>query len=58
MPTLLDDGDPAKVARWDEHVVAGTMTPEILGSARGTLAPTMASVTFGGADLAPSTSAA
>ena len=49
--TLLDDGDPASVAAWDEHFFAGTMTPEILGSARGTLAPMMASVTFGGPDL-------
>jgi sugar lactone lactonase YvrE len=49
--TLLDDGDPAKVAAWDEHFFAGTMTPELLGSARGTLAPMMASVTFGGPDL-------
>jgi sugar lactone lactonase YvrE len=48
---LLDDGDPAKVDVWDEHFRAGTMTPAILGSARGTLAPMMASVTFGGPDL-------
>jgi hypothetical protein len=27
------------------------MTPEILGGGRGTLAPLMASVTFGGPDL-------
>jgi gluconolactonase len=49
--TLLDDGDPERVAVWDEHFFAGTMTPEILSSARGTLAPMMASVTFGGHDL-------
>src|SRR5262249_13003336 len=49
--TLLDDGDPAKVAEWDRHFHAGTMTPEILGSARGTIAPMTASVTFGGPDL-------
>ena len=49
--SLLDDGDPERVAVWDEHFLAGTMTPEILGSARGTLAPMMASVTFGGPDL-------
>ena len=30
---------------------AGTMTSEILGAGRGTLAPMMASVTFGGPDL-------
>lgn len=49
--TLLDDGEPAKVAVWDAHFAAGTITPEILSSARGTLAPMMASVTFGGPDL-------
>jgi gluconolactonase len=49
--TLLDDGDPERVAAWDEHFFSGTMTPELLGSARGTLAPMMASVTFGGPDL-------
>ena len=49
--TLLDDGDPERVAEWDRHFAAGTITPEILGSAAGTLAPMMASVTFGGPDL-------
>jgi len=49
--TLLDDGDPERVAVWDSHFFAGTMTPEILASARGTLAPMLASVTFGGPDL-------
>ena len=49
--TLLDDGDPERVAEWDRHFFAGTMTPEVLASARGTLAPMMASVTFGGPDL-------
>ncbi|HEX3803893.1 MAG TPA: SMP-30/gluconolactonase/LRE family protein [Solirubrobacteraceae bacterium] len=49
--TLLDDGDPGGVAAFDEAFFAGTMTPEILGGGRGTLAPLMASVTFGGPDL-------
>jgi sugar lactone lactonase YvrE len=49
--TLLDDGDAEKVAVWDEHYLAGTMTSELLGVARGTIAPMMASVTFGGPDL-------
>jgi sugar lactone lactonase YvrE len=49
--TLLDDGDAELVAAWDRHFAAGTITPEILGSAAGTLAPMMASVTFGGPDL-------
>jgi gluconolactonase len=49
--TLLDDGNPEGVAAFDEAFFAGTMTPEILGGGRGTLAPMMASVTFGGPDL-------
>jgi gluconolactonase len=49
--TLLDDGNPEGVAAFDEAYFAGTMTPEILGGGRGTLAPLMASVTFGGPDL-------
>jgi len=49
--TLLDDGVPAGVAAFDEAFFAGTMTPEILGGGRGTLAPLLASVTFGGPDL-------
>lgn len=49
--TLLDDGNPEGVAAFDEAFFAGTMTPEILGGGRGTLAPLMASVTFGGPDL-------
>jgi hypothetical protein len=35
----------------DAAFIAGTMTPEVLGGGRGTLAPMMASVTFGGPDL-------
>ena len=49
--TLLEDGDPERVVEWDRHFFAGTMTSEILASAAGTLAPMMASVTFGGPDL-------
>jgi gluconolactonase len=49
--TLLDDGDEAGAAAFDEAYFAGTMTPELLGGGRGTLAPLMASVTFGGPDL-------
>jgi gluconolactonase len=49
--TLLDDGDPEGVAAFDAAFFAGTMTPEVLGAGRGTLAPMMASVTFGGCDL-------
>jgi gluconolactonase len=49
--TLLDDGDPVKVAAFDRHFHSGTMTPEVMASCKGTLAPWMASVTFGGPDL-------
>lgn len=49
--TLLDDGNPVGVAAFDEAYFAGAMTPETLGGGRGTLAPLMASVTFGGPDL-------
>jgi sugar lactone lactonase YvrE len=49
--TLLDDGDREGVAAFDAAFFAGTMTPEVLGGGRGTLAPMMASVTFGGPDL-------
>jgi gluconolactonase len=49
--TLLDDSNPAAVRRLDEHYEARTLTPEIMGACAGTLAPWMASLTFGGADL-------
>jgi len=49
--TLLDDGKPEAVACYDRHFFAGTVTPEIMDAAAGTIAPLMASVTFGGADL-------
>ena len=49
--TLLDDGDPEATKRLDEHYEARTLTPDIMAAAAGTLAPWMASVTFGGADL-------
>ncbi|HEY2601588.1 MAG TPA: SMP-30/gluconolactonase/LRE family protein [Thermoleophilaceae bacterium] len=48
---LLDAGNPAGAAEFDRHFYEGTVTPEILGRGRGTLAPLMASVTFGGPDL-------
>jgi gluconolactonase len=49
--TLLDDGNADGVRTFDDAFFAGTMTPEVLGGGRGTLAPLMASVTFGGPDL-------
>lgn len=48
---LLDDGDADATARLDHHYEARTLTPEIMGQAAGTLAPWMASLAFGGADL-------
>jgi gluconolactonase len=49
--TLLDDGNAEAIARYEVHYQAGTTTPELMGACRGTVAPMMASVTFGGPDL-------
>lgn len=49
--TLLDDGNPDATARLNRHYADKTLTPEIMAAARGTLAPWMASLTFGGPDL-------
>lgn len=49
--TLLDDSNPQATAQLDLHYEARTLTPEIMGAAAGTLAPWMASLTFGGPDL-------
>lgn len=49
--TLLDDCDPVVRAQYDKHFYAGTMTPEVMARTKGTIAPWMASLTFGGADL-------
>ena len=49
--TLLDDGNPAATAEFDKHFYGGTMTPEIMATCKGRLAPWMASLTFGGPDL-------
>jgi gluconolactonase len=48
---LFDDGDPAKVKVFDEHFFAGTVTPEVMMDCGGSVAPWMASITFGGPDL-------
>lgn len=48
---LLDDGEPAASAKLVARMDAGTATPEDMLQARGTLAPWLASVTFGGPDL-------
>ncbi len=49
--TLLDDSDPVQVSIYDRHFYAGTMTPEVMAATKGSIAPWMASLTFGGADL-------
>ena len=48
---LLDDGEPAASRNLVEKIKAGTVTADDMARARGTLAPWMASVTFGGPDL-------
>jgi gluconolactonase len=48
---LLDDGDPAASCNLLERFGAGTLRPIDMEEAHGTIAPWMASVTFGGADL-------
>ncbi|SDP61719.1 Sugar lactone lactonase YvrE [Rhodoferax sp. OV413] len=49
--TLLDDGNPEAIDNFDQHFYGGSMTPEIMATCKGTLAPWMASLTFGGPDL-------
>lgn len=48
---LLDDGNPAASKTLLEHMAADTVTADDMMAARGTLAPWMASITFGGPDL-------
>jgi sugar lactone lactonase YvrE len=48
---LFDDGDAAKVAEFDRHFFAGTVTPEVMMATHGKVAPWTASLTFGGPDL-------
>lgn len=49
--TLLDDGNPEATARLDAAWHEGRVTPELMAAATGTIAPWMASLTFGGPDL-------
>ena len=50
--TLLEDGDPEGTAAFEAVFASGASVPfEILRNARGTIAPWLASVTFGGPDL-------
>jgi gluconolactonase len=48
---LLDDGDVAANQRLDQAFARDQVTPELLLSCGGTIAPWFASVTFGGPDL-------
>ncbi|MEO5742146.1 MAG: SMP-30/gluconolactonase/LRE family protein [Vicinamibacterales bacterium] len=48
---LLDEGDPAKVRALEEAFRANTVTEDVLFATGRGIAPWMASVTFGGADL-------
>jgi sugar lactone lactonase YvrE len=48
---LLDDGDPQASRNLVDKMTAGTVTAEDMSRAHGTLAPWMASITFGGPDL-------
>ena len=48
---LLDDSDPQSRAAFLWAMRAGTMSSELMMATRGTIAPWMASVTFGGPDL-------
>lgn len=48
---LLDEGDPAKVEALEQQFCKGQVTEEVLFATGQGIAPWMASVTFGGADL-------
>lgn len=48
---LLDDGDPAASRHLVDRMAAGTATADDMARAKGTIAPWMASITFGGPDL-------
>ena len=52
---IWEDGDPDAKAERNRAEQNGTLTPQVTAAARGRLAPRMASVTFGGADLATGT---
>jgi gluconolactonase len=49
--TLLDDSNQGTKARLFEQFEAHTLTPEVMQATYGTVAPWMASLTFGGPDL-------
>ncbi|MBD0294099.1 MAG: SMP-30/gluconolactonase/LRE family protein, partial [Flavisolibacter sp.] len=49
--TILDDSNPETKKKLFEAYHAHSVTPEILGATKGTIAPWMASLSFGGPDL-------
>jgi hypothetical protein len=51
MITLLDEGDPTRVDALERQIHAGAVTQDVLFATGSGIAPWMASVTFGGADL-------
>lgn len=48
---LFDDGIPEATAALDRAWEQGSVTPDLMAAATGTVAPWMASLTFGGPDL-------
>ncbi|NTI78519.1 SMP-30/gluconolactonase/LRE family protein [Rhizobium rhizogenes] len=48
---ILDDGRPEATAALDKAWHKGRVTPDLMAAATGTIAPWMASLTFGGPDL-------
>jgi gluconolactonase len=48
---LLDDGDPAASENLTRKMKAGSATADDMAQAHGSIAPWMASITFGGPDL-------
>jgi sugar lactone lactonase YvrE len=48
---LLDDSSPSTLAAFRQAMAAGTISSDLMIATRGRIAPWMASVTFGGADL-------
>ena len=49
--TLLDDSDPVTKKKLFDAYHSDAVTPELLGETKGTIAPWMASLSFGGSDL-------
>ena len=48
---LLDDGNPAASKALIDAMQTGSVSPQLMMNAKGTVAPWMASITFGGPDL-------